>query len=407
MPRLVSMPQADLTQDLDTAPPQTRPPAIDLAALKLNANRVGADPDAKSLKKRMAVVETWLPVRAYRHYSGCRGNQFAASIGYFGLFSVFAMLAVAISVFGFVLRGNPDLQQRVFGAISDSLPGVGSSGMLDPENGMDPSGLTLGVIIGSVSLLLTATGWMNALSQGIRAVALRPVAGGNPLLGKLYQIVVMILLGIVVLVSAASSFVTGFAKSSLEKLGIDSAWANVGVVVLSLAIALALDTLVAYSIFRFVGRLKVLNRLAWEGALVAGIGFGVIKFFGSALLGKATSNPLLASGATLVGLLIWFNLLGRVILLAASWTTLRFADGYVFERARELVEDELDAANPTGSAHARAVRGSAIQEWPQGRAVEKTSAAAGAVLGAGSVIGGALVLRACRQAVGIFRRDEA
>lgn len=394
---MVTMPQADLTQALDTAPPQTRPPAVDLAALKLNANRIAADPEAKSLKKRMAVVETWLPVRAYRHYSECRGNQFAASISYFGLFSVFAMLAVAISVFGFVLRGNPDLQQRVFDAIGDSLPGVKSSGMLSPDNGMNPSGLTLGVIIGSVSLLLTATGWMNALSQGIRAVALRPVAGGNALLGKLYQVVVMIVLGIVVLISAASSFVTGFAKSALDKIGIDSTLANIGVVVLSLLIALALDTLVAYSLFRFVGRLRVLNRLAWEGALVAGIGFGVIKFFGSALLGKATSNPLLASGATLVGLLIWFNLLGRVILLAASWTTLRFSDGYVFERAREIAEDELDE---TGAPGGRSRRGA-----PSGRAVDKTSAAAGAVLGAGSVIGGAVLLRACRQVVDVFRRD--
>ncbi|GAB3559030.1 YihY/virulence factor BrkB family protein [Spelaeicoccus albus] len=384
------MPSTDLTADLDTAPPQTRPPAVDLAALTLRANRVNADPGASPLKKRMATIETWLPVRAYRHYSGCRGNQFAASIGYFGLFSVFAMLAVAISVFGFVLRDNPDLRQRVFDEIGKSLPGLGDSGMLSQKNGMNTSGLTLGVVIGGVSLLLTATGWMNALSQGIRAVALRPVAGGNALLGKVYQIVVMVVLGIVVLLSAASSFVTGFAKSALQTLGIDSAWANAGVVVLSLAIALALDTLVAYALFRFVGRLRVLNRLAWEGALIAGIGFSVIKYFGSALLGKATSNPLLASGATLVGLLIWFNLLGRVILLAASWTTLRFSDGHVFERARELAEQELnDGRGPL----------------PGRKGAHRAATATGVLIGAGGVLGGAAAVRACRRALAVFRRD--
>ena len=44
-----------------------------------------------------------------------------------------------------------------------------------------------------------------------------------------------------------------------------------------------------------------------------------LKILGGLLLGGATSNPLLASFAVFIGLLLWFNLICRVILLTSSW----------------------------------------------------------------------------------------
>ena len=47
---------------------------------------------------------------------------------------------------------------------------------------------------------------------------------------------------------------------------------------------------------------------------------------GSALLGGASNNPLLASFAVIIGLLIWFNFICQVILIAASWIAVGMAD---------------------------------------------------------------------------------
>ena len=43
------------------------------------------------------------PWRAWRRYSEARGNVLAAGVGYFAFFSVFPAVALAFSVFGFVL----------------------------------------------------------------------------------------------------------------------------------------------------------------------------------------------------------------------------------------------------------------------------------------------------------------
>ena len=44
----------------------------------------------------------------------------------------------------------------------------------------------------------------------------------------------------------------------------------------------------------------------------------MLKLLGTALLGGGTNNPLLASFAVIIGLLIWFNLVCQVILLGAG-----------------------------------------------------------------------------------------
>jgi membrane protein len=55
----------------------------------------------------------------------------------------------------------------------------------------------------------------------------------------------------------------------------------------------------------------------------------VLKVLGSLLLGGASSNPLIASFAVIVGLLIWFNLVCQVILVCAAWVVVSASDAGV------------------------------------------------------------------------------
>ncbi len=57
------------------------------------------------------------------------------------------------------------------------------------------------------------------------------------------------------------------------------------------------------------------------GAVIAALGIGVVRFLGTSVVaGAASRNPLLASFAVVVTLLIWVNLIARIMLLAAAWT---------------------------------------------------------------------------------------
>jgi membrane protein len=46
---------------------------------------------------------------------------------------------------------------------------------------------------------------------------------------------------------------------------------------------------------------------------------GVIKTAGAGVVAHSASNALLASAATVVTLLVWANLMARVVLYAAAW----------------------------------------------------------------------------------------
>jgi membrane protein len=57
------------------------------------------------------------------------------------------------------------------------------------------------------------------------------------------------------------------------------------------------------------------------GALLAGVGLGVVRQLGTAVVaGSVNKNPLFASVIVLVTLLVWINLLARIVLLVSAWT---------------------------------------------------------------------------------------
>jgi len=69
--------------------------------------------------------------------------------------------------------------------------------------------------------------------------------------------------------------------------------------------------------YRVLAGVHIPMRFLAQGALLGAAALGVLKVLGTALLGGATNNPLLAGFAVIIGLLIWFTLICQVILVAA------------------------------------------------------------------------------------------
>ena len=58
-----------------------------------------------------------------------------------------------------------------------------------------------------------------------------------------------------------------------------------------------------------------------RGAAIAATGLGVVRTLGTTVVaGSVSNNPLFTSVAVLVTLLVWVNLIARIMLLAAAWT---------------------------------------------------------------------------------------
>jgi membrane protein len=307
-------------------------PAAGEGAAHARAATVAPDPDQSAPKRSLvdrakALLEWWKhtrPARANARFGARSGGVLTGGIAYAALFSVFAALTIGYTVFMAVLGGNEELRQKVLDSVNDSLPGLidtgDGSGMIDPDTLVLSGGLTVTGIIAVVVLLLSAIAAMAALRTAVRAM-FAAEGGGNAVLGKARELGGFAGMAFAVLVSAVlTTSVASAASWILDALG----WGtSTTVVVRSLGILVAF--VIDAAIFVLVVRVLAGQHPAWRdlrwGAVIAGVGIGVVRILGTAVVaGSVGKNPLFTSVAVIVTLLVWINLIARIVLLAAAWT---------------------------------------------------------------------------------------
>jgi membrane protein len=60
-------------------------------------------------------------------------------------------------------------------------------------------------------------------------------------------------------------------------------------------------------------------RQVWSAAVLGAVGFEILKILASYLLSRTTSNPIYATFGVIVGLLVWMNILSRLLMYCAAW----------------------------------------------------------------------------------------
>ncbi|MEP6843747.1 MAG: YihY/virulence factor BrkB family protein [Pseudolysinimonas sp.] len=322
---------------------------------------------------RVAWVQQLKPVRVVTRYTELRGPILASGLAFQGLFAVFAGLWVAFSIAGLVISGNEAAQDAIITAVNNAIPGLIDNG--DGHGAIEAKVLLSAGVFGwtgaiaLVGLLVTAIGWLGSARAAVRTMFELPAPAANFALLKVRDIVLGIGLGIVLIVSAVLS-VAGTSATSflLGVVGISSKTVVATVVsrIVTLGVMFLLDTVVLATLYRFLATVHIPRRRLWVGALLGAIGLGALKVLGSALLGGATKNPLIASFAVLAGLLIFFNFVCQVILIAASWIATGLEDaGIVVDHrvaaqrlanARELVAANEPEPEPPARGFARLFR---------------------------------------------------
>jgi membrane protein len=304
------------------------------------------------------------PVRVFLYYGERKGALLAGGLSYQAIFAVFAAIWVTFSAIGLLLASNEVLRNSLIDVISNSVPGLiddGTGGAIDPQDLFESSVFGWTGAIALAGLLLTALGW---LASGRDAV--RTIFGIDPLPGaivvrKLKDFGLALGFGAALLVSAALSvFSTTAVNTVVDWVGLaeDSLVAIVFGRIIGLALVLALDTFVLASFFRFVAGIQIPFRRLASGALIGGVGLGALKVlvtFG--LVGGIGSNPLLASFAVIIGLLIWFNLVCQVILISATWIAVGMIDaGIPLDPIAEAARLEREAAERAAARAAEEAR---------------------------------------------------
>ena len=281
------------------------------------------------MKRAWAWVKQLTAYRVYRVYSSRGGDLSAAGMSFQALFATFAAIWVGFSIATFVAAGNPAALKSIADFINALVPGLLSpDGVLDPEKLI--SRTTLGVT-SAVSLLIvgyTSLNWLDYTRVAMRRMFDLPPAAGNFVVRKARDLGIALLFGIAIVISTMISLTSTTSLAwLLEILGVtDSTTLTVSIRIVTALVLLAFDTALLAGLIRLLSAVRIPSRRLWAGALWGGIGLGLLKLAWGVVIGGAGHNPLLAGFALLVGLLVWFNLVARIYLLAVAWIAVGMDD---------------------------------------------------------------------------------
>ena len=273
------------------------------------------------------------PVRVFVLYSSKNGPILASGLSLTALYSVFAGLYIGFAILGLYLESNPTFKVAVITTLSHSVPGLidsgnGTGGAIKLSTLFASRVLGWSSIVALAVLLVAALGWFASARSAVRAMFDLPQDTTFFLLLKLRDLGLVVAFAAVTLLSAAISV---FSTSALHFLfGLveieRSTLALVTSTIIGLLVVLVIDTTVLAALFRILLAVRIPIRRLLTGALIGGVLLGILKVLGATIVGGAGKNPLLASFAIILGLLVWFGLACQVILLAATWICVDMTD---------------------------------------------------------------------------------
>lgn len=263
------------------------------------------------------------PIRAFLRYSEHNGAQLADSVTYRALFSIFAGVLLGFSIAALWLSGNPTAWNALLDAVNSAIPGlVGDDGLIKADAIDAPAGLSVAGVIAVVGLLGAAIGAIGSLRAAMHAIADKPAGDVAFYWVLLRNLAIAIGAGVAL---GASAVITVLGTAGIGILGgwfgvsADDPLLAFGARALSLLVTFALDAAAIAVLFRLLSGIRRPGRALWPGALWGAVGLVVLQTLSGLFVGGATSNPLLASFASLIALLLWVNLSAQVILIASAY----------------------------------------------------------------------------------------
>ncbi len=237
------------------------------------------------------------PIAVVYKYVDDTGPFLAALITYYAFVSLFPLLLLSTTILGFVLAGNPELQQQVLDSALSQLPVVG-------EQLGDPQGLgggTLGVVIGVLGALYGGLGVAQAVQHMMNTAWTVPRNDRpNPILARGRSLLLLATAGVAVLgTTALSTIGTGGAGSFGMLMRI-----------LVLVASVLINAVVFTFAFRLATTRSLTVRDVLPGALIAAVLWQLLQTFGVTYVSRVMDSASAVNGvfALVLGLLAFLYL---------------------------------------------------------------------------------------------------
>ncbi|WP_345801823.1 YihY/virulence factor BrkB family protein [Microbacterium sp. AZCO] len=281
----------------------------------------------------------WFPIRVWMHFLHHNGFLLAAGVSYQALFASFAAIYVGFATIGLWLGASPEAIQALIQLINTYIPGLiaDEGGLFTPDQVTEiatSSAAALGVtgVIALGTLIWTAIGFVTFARRAMRDIFGLPPDLRSYFFLKARDLVGALFFALALLVGFALTSFGTYALNflvSLLDLTPPSGWYEATLRISTVAISFVVYTAALAGLIRFLTGTKLAWRRIWPGALLGGSAITVLQLFTAWLFAYTPSNTLLAAFAIFVGLLLWFRIIGVIMLVAAAWVAVSADDNDV------------------------------------------------------------------------------
>lgn len=261
---------------------------------------------------------TWLgfPIAVVYKFADDQGSYLAALITYYAFLSLFPLLLLLVTVLGYLLHGNPDLQSDLVGSAVSEFPIIGTQ-IANNVTSLHGSGLGLAVgIIGTVyGGLGVAQAGQNAFNE-VWSVPRneRP----NPFRSRLRSLLLLLVLGAGALATTTLSALGSSSRDFGADLGTGL---RVGAILLAVVVNIML-----FEIGFRVGTARAIRTrdvllgaicaaLAWQGLQTLGTYYIAHKFKGA--------TEVYGLFGLVIGLVAWLYVEAVIIVICAEINVVR------------------------------------------------------------------------------------
>jgi membrane protein len=250
-----------------------------------------------------------------RHQSG----RNASLLAFFSFLSIFPLMLAAVSILGFVLEGDKDLQDQIVDSAASEIPVLGQQ---LADNTQAINGSVWAIVIGLAVALWSSTKAFVGLESALDdtwEVDLDARDGLASQRGKA-------LLGLVIIAVPQVASITIASIVTAAEFPVIGDLALFGITVV-------VNIVVIAAMYRFLTSHRTTWREVWPGAVAAGVVVTILQSLGTTLVKRSADgeNVAMVTINTILGLITWLGLIGITVLMCAELNAalkrLRESDG--------------------------------------------------------------------------------
>ncbi len=213
--------------------------------------------------------------RAGQDFGEQHGSIYASAISYYAMFSLFPIIILVATIFGWVARGT-DLQTRVVDAIVNQLPpGAGFRSQVQSVVSVSATQGGLLGLLGFLGTFWTAGSMFSALRRGLNVAFDVPTA--RPFItGRLFDVLSALGVGVLALLSLGATAALGIVRA-VSARHFQGPFINLVWGLVFFLFPFVLSFAVFVMIYRLIPNRRVHQRDLRIAAVIAAFGFELVK----------------------------------------------------------------------------------------------------------------------------------